>query len=57
MEGSMDLDSIAVMLRSFWTIWLMLLFTGILVYAMWPGNRGKFERAAQIPLKDDGQEF
>lgn len=53
----MDLDSIAVLLRSFWTIWLMLLFTGILVYAMWPGNRSKFERASQIPLKDDGQEF
>lgn len=53
----MDLDSIATTLRSFWTVWLMLLMTGIVIYAMWPGNRDKFERAAQIPLKDDGQEF
>ncbi|HYG88056.1 MULTISPECIES: cbb3-type cytochrome oxidase subunit 3 [unclassified Azospirillum] len=53
----MDLDSITIALRSFWTVWLALLFTGIIVYAMWPGNRGKFDRAAQIPLKEDGQEF
>lgn len=53
----MDLDSITIALRSFWTIWLTLLFIGIVVYAMWPGNRGKFEDAARIPLKDDGQEF
>jgi len=53
----MDLDSITVMLRSFWTVWLMLLLTGILVYAMWPGNRRTFDAAAQIPLKDDGQEL
>jgi cytochrome c oxidase cbb3-type subunit 4 len=53
----MDLDSITVALRSFWTVWLTLLLTGIIVYAMWPGNRGKFDEAARIPLKDDGQEF
>lgn len=52
----MDLDWITVALRSFWTVWLMLLFTGIVVYAMWPGNRRRFEDAARIPLKDDGQE-
>jgi len=51
------LDSITVALRSFWTVWLALLLTGIIVYAMWPGNRGKFDEAARIPLKDEGQEF
>lgn len=53
----MDLDVITVMLRSFWTVWLMVLLTGILVYAMWPGNHGSFDAASRIPLKDDGQEF
>lgn len=53
----MDLDSITVALRSFWTVWLMILMSGILVYAMWPGNRSKFDDAARIPLKDDGQEL
>ena len=53
----MDLDSITIALRSFWTVWLALLMTGIIVYAMWPGNRGKFDDAARIPLKDEGQEF
>lgn len=52
----MDLDSLYVTLRSFWTVWLALLFTGILVYAIWPGNRARFEQASLIPLKDDGQE-
>lgn len=52
----MDWDTLLVGLRSFWTVWLMLLFTGVLVYAMWPNNRTRFEDASRIPLKDDGQE-
>lgn len=52
----MDWDTLLVSLRSLWTVWLTLLFTGILVYALWPGNRRRFEEASLIPLKDDGQE-
>jgi cytochrome c oxidase cbb3-type subunit 4 len=51
-----DLDSIASFLRSFWTVWLMLLFVGILVWALWPKNKGKFDEASRIPFKDEGQE-
>ncbi|MGD9981380.1 MAG: cbb3-type cytochrome c oxidase subunit 3 [Hyphomonadaceae bacterium] len=32
---------------------LLLLFAGVLVYALWPGNRDKFKRAAQTPLADE----
>lgn len=38
---------------------LVVLFAGVLIYALWPGNRDKFKRAAQTPLEnedDDGRQ-
>lgn len=38
---------------------LVVLFAGVLIYALWPGNRDKFKRAAHTPLKaedDDGRQ-
>ncbi len=32
---------------------LLLLFVGVVIYALWPGNRDKFNRAAETPLKDE----
>ena len=29
------------------------LFAGVLVYALWPKNRVKFDCAARLPLDDD----
>jgi cytochrome c oxidase cbb3-type subunit 4 len=34
-------------------IYLFVLFAGAFVYALWPGNRRKFERAARLPLSED----
>lgn len=34
-------------------IYLMLLFAGVVAYALWPRNRKKFEKAARIPLEED----
>lgn len=37
---------------------LALCFGAAVLYALWPGNRSKFERAAHAPLndgEDDGQ--
>ncbi|NBG94682.1 CcoQ/FixQ family Cbb3-type cytochrome c oxidase assembly chaperone [Pyruvatibacter mobilis] len=28
-------------------------FIGVIAYALWPGNRNRFDRAAQLPLEDD----
>ncbi len=37
-------------------VFLILLFVAAVVYALWPGNRRKFERAARLPLEDaDGE--
>jgi cytochrome c oxidase cbb3-type subunit 4 len=51
----MDLDLIALVswLKQLWTVWLVLIFAGIAIYAFWPGNREKFDRAARMPLDDD----
>jgi cytochrome c oxidase cbb3-type subunit IV len=29
------------------------LFIGVVVYAFWPGNKKKFDEAAQLPLDDE----
>lgn len=38
---------------------LVVLFLAVLIYALWPGNRDKFKRAAHTPLEnedDDGRQ-
>ena len=32
---------------------LALIFVGVLIYALWPGNREKFKRASETPLQDE----
>ncbi len=34
-------------------LYLMLLMGLVVVYALWPSNRDKFDRAARAPLDDD----
>jgi cytochrome c oxidase cbb3-type subunit IV len=34
-------------------IFFIVLFAGVLVYAFWPGNKKRFERAARLPLEKD----
>jgi cytochrome c oxidase cbb3-type subunit 4 len=31
----------------------VVLFAGVLVYALWPSNKSTFDRAARLPLDDD----
>jgi cytochrome c oxidase cbb3-type subunit 4 len=31
----------------------VVLFVGVLIYAFWPGNKKRFERAARLPLEQD----
>jgi cytochrome c oxidase cbb3-type subunit IV len=32
---------------------LVVLFVGVLIYALWPGNRDRFKRAAHTPLENE----
>lgn len=37
-----------------WGLWLLMAcFIAAVVYALWPGNRDTFERAARAPLDGD----
>lgn len=38
---------------------LVVLFVGVAIYALWPGNRERFKQAAHVPLEnedDDGRQ-
>ncbi|MGF1626359.1 MAG: cbb3-type cytochrome c oxidase subunit 3 [Alphaproteobacteria bacterium] len=50
------MDAIYEFFRSLWVVWLGLIFLAIIAWALWPGNRKKFDHAANIPLKDDEPE-
>ena len=39
--------------QTYCLVYLMLLFLGVQVYALWPGNRRRFDDAAKIPLRED----
>jgi len=49
----MDFAAIYDVLRSFWVVWLMALFLGIVAWAFWPSRKARMERHGKIPLKDD----
>jgi cytochrome c oxidase cbb3-type subunit 4 len=49
------MDGIYEFVSSLWVVWLVLLFAGIVAYALWPGNRRKFRQAARIPLDDEDE--
>jgi cytochrome c oxidase cbb3-type subunit IV len=38
---------------TWWTPAFVALFVGVLVYALWPGNRTAFDDAAKMPLRED----
>lgn len=50
----MSIETLGEILASAWTVWAVLLFTGIFRWAYRPANRSRFERDACIPLKDEG---
>ncbi len=47
------MDELIGFLRSFWVLWLMLLFLGIIAWAYWPKRKKKMESYGSIPLRDD----
>lgn len=53
----MDLVSIYPTIKSFWTVWLVLVFAFLVFRALKPSRRSEFSRAAAIPLRDsEGRE-
>lgn len=49
----MDWHAIAGFLRSFWVLWLFLIFVAVVVWTMWPSRKSELEQQGRIPLDDD----
>lgn len=47
------MEDLYAFIRSAWVVWMMALFIAILLWVLWPSNREKFRRAANIPLADE----
>ena len=41
------------LLSTLWVVWFFVLFTGIILYVMAPWRKGSYERAGDIPLRDE----
>lgn len=48
----MTYETLSSFAQSWGLLYFVALFLGVLVYALWPGNRKRFEDAAQMPLID-----
>lgn len=49
----MTYETVAYFVKTYWWLQFMALFVGVVLYALWPGNKEAFDRAARIPLEDE----
>ncbi|HET6321888.1 MAG TPA: cbb3-type cytochrome c oxidase subunit 3 [Hyphomicrobium sp.] len=52
----MDYQSATVLSQTVALVLFVALFIGIIAYVFWPGNKKKFDEAAQLPLEDKDDE-
>lgn len=50
------IDQMINVLRSFWSLWVMVFFCGIVLWAYWPRHKAAIEAHGLIPLQDDVNE-
>jgi cytochrome c oxidase cbb3-type subunit 4 len=48
----MDYETVVMISQIAALLLFVALFIAVLVYALWPGNRKRFERASRMPLED-----
>lgn len=46
----MPIDLAAV--KSIWTVWMIALFVGIVVWTLWPSRRREMQDHARIPFRE-----
>ncbi len=46
-------DELIHLLRALVSVWVMLIFLGIVAWAFWPKRRRRLEALARIPLDDE----
>lgn len=52
-DPDMTYESASSFAQIWGMIFFIVLFVGVMAYALWPANRNKFDRAARAPLDDD----
>ena len=49
----MSYEDVAAFAGTAGLIYFIALFVAVLIYALWPGNKKKFDEAARLPLEED----
>jgi len=49
----MDYNTLVMITQIAGLILFIGLFLGVLIYALWPGNKKRFERASRVPLEQE----
>ncbi|UUX50317.1 cbb3-type cytochrome c oxidase subunit 3 [Nisaea acidiphila] len=49
----MDYQTVSAFAQTWGLVFLVTMFGGAVIYALWPSNRGKFKKAAHMPLEED----
>lgn len=49
----MDHDTLVAFAKCFGLFYLIAMSIGVVVYAFWPSNRARFDRAAQAIVEDE----
>ncbi len=50
-----DHQTLAAIAKSYGLIYMMIVFVGSVIYACWPSNQSKFDRAAKSILREDDE--
>ncbi|HUG60505.1 MAG TPA: cbb3-type cytochrome c oxidase subunit 3 [Methylomirabilota bacterium] len=50
---SFDYEQVAAFAQQGGLIYFFVIFLAVIVYAVWPRNKAKFDEAAQIPFRED----
>ena len=51
--NQMTYETVATFAQQYGLIYVIILFVGAVAYALWPSNKKKFDRASQVPLRED----
>ncbi len=46
-------ENVASFAATYGLVYFIILFAVVVAYALWPGNKSKFDQAARLPLKED----
>lgn len=46
-------ETLANFAQTWGLLYFVLIFVGVLIYALWPTNKDKFDNAANMPLRED----